>query len=400
MSYGEQREAMNSANVKDRMTLAAMSEANKEILYYMAEHDPDEKVRAAVLENPATPLQASTILATDPSIDVRIALAARLVELLPDVSQDKQSQLYAFVVQALGTLALDEVLKIRKALSATLKDHAYTPPQIAGKLARDVEREVSEPILRFCVALSDEDLLDILRSHPDSWVIEAVASREKISEIVSGAVIESRDARGGGALIRNDGAPLSEGLLLKIVNMARGLPEWQKPIALRKSLPVSVATELASYVDASIRDILLARTDLDKETSDEVATVFRRRVEFADDVEKEVPFDKLKRLIADDGLNDESVLDALALREFEFVEMALGQLSGVFLADVKRVMAMKAAKPIVALNWKAGLSMRTALELQKTIGEVPHKEIIYPKGGTDYPIDEDGLNWQLEFLGL
>ncbi len=41
-----------------------------------------------------------------------------------------------------------ELLKIRKALASTLKDHAYTPPKVAGQLARDVEREVSESTVR------------------------------------------------------------------------------------------------------------------------------------------------------------------------------------------------------------------------------------------------------------
>ncbi|MCB9983453.1 MAG: DUF2336 domain-containing protein [Rhodospirillales bacterium] len=204
-SYEEQREALASANVKERLSLASNSKTNKEILYYLAEKDPSPKVRKAVAENEAMPVQVSTVLADDDDSDVRLALAGRLVDLLPGASQDQQSQLYAFVVQALGTLALDEVLKIRVALSSTLKDHAHTPPKIAGQLARDVEQQVSEPILRFCSALSDTDLLDILKSHPASWVIEAIASRDSVSEELSEAVVETRDSYGGSALIGNDG---------------------------------------------------------------------------------------------------------------------------------------------------------------------------------------------------
>ena len=399
-SYDEQREALKSANVKERVGLAKASDTNKEILYYLAEKDPEPKVRKAVAQNEAMPVQASPVLAGDSDQDVRLALAGRLCELLPDVAEDKQSQLYAFAVQALGTLALDEVLKIRVALSSTLKDHAHTPPKVAGQLARDVEREVSEPVLRFCAALSDEDLLDILKSHPASWVIEAVADRENVSEELSEAVIETRDEPGGTALIKNDRAQITEGLLHKIVEMARECTEWQKPMAVRKSLPLSVAKELAEYVDASVRDLLVKRGDFDEQTTEEIAAVFRRRVDFVDEASSEEPEDKLKRLVKEGGLDEEALSDGLAMREREFVCMALAHLAKARLADVEKIVDMQSAKPMVSLAWHAGLSMRMALQLQKELAHVPPKELLYPKGGTDYPLSEEDMNWQLEFLGL
>lgn len=399
-SYEQQRAALASANVKERLSLASNTKTNKEILYYLAEKDPSPKVRKAVAENEAMPVQVSSILAGDSDSDVRLALAGRLVDLLPDVSQDQQSQLYAFVVQALGTLALDEVLKIRVALSSTLKDHAHTPPKIAGQLARDVEQQVSEPILRFCSALSNADLLDILKSHPASWVIEAIASRDSVSEELSEAVVETRDSYGGSALIGNDGALISDNLLHRIVEIARTLPEWQKPMAVRKSLSVSIARDLAEFVDASVRDLLLKRGDFDENTTEELAAVFRRRVDFVDDGADETPRDKLARLIQEGGLNEETISDALAMREKEFVAEAIAYLGKTTASQVQKVFDMGAAKPIVALAWHAGLSMRLALALQKEAGRVNPKEILYPKGGTDYPLSEEDLNWQLEFLGL
>lgn len=399
-SYAEQRESLKSANVKERMTLAKNSKTNKEILYYLAEKDPEAKVRKAVAENLSMPVQVSPVLAGDSDKDVRLALAKRLFALLPDVSQDEQSQLYAFVVQALGTLALDEVLKIRVALSSTLKDHAHTPPKIAGQLARDVEQEVSEPVLRFCAALSDEDLLDILRGHPASWVIEAIASRGEVSEEISEAVIESKDKHGGAELIGNDGAQITEGLLHTIVQMARNLPEWQKPMAVRKSLPMSIAKELAEFVDASVRELLYQRGDFDESMTEEIAAVFRRRVDFADEVEDETPHQRLRRLIGEGKLTEETISDALAMRDREFAAAALGHMVKATPEKILTIFDMKAAKPVVALAWYAGLTMRMALLLQKEAAHVNPKEIIYPKGGTDYPLSGDDMEWQLEFLGL
>lgn len=400
--YKKQAEKLKSAEEKERLTLAKNSETNKEILYYLAEKDPSADVRKAVAKNKSMPMHASQILAQDVDKDVRLALAGRLVELLPDLSQDKHSQLYAFAVQALGTLALDEVLKVRVALSSTLKDHAHAPPKIAAKLARDVEREVSEPILRFCAALADEDLLDILKEHPATWAVEAIACRDSVSAPISLAVIETNDRKGGKALIENDNADLTESALQQIVLRSKDYPEWQKPVAMRASLPASITKALAEFVDASVRDTLLNRDDLDAETMEEVASVFRRRVDFATDEEgdeKSVE-ERLKEIEKEGRLGEDVISDAVAMRDRAFVNLALGRMVGASPEKIQSVFAMKAPKPVIALAWQAGLSMRMALQLQKEIAHIPPKELIYPRDGTDYPISEDDINWQLEFLGL
>lgn len=398
----DEKEIAQSGDAKKRMTLARNSQTSKEILYYLAENDPDPKIRKAVAENKSMPVQVSPVLAADGDQDVRLALAGRLVELLPDISQDAHSQLYAFVVQALGTLALDEVLKVRAALSSTLKDHAHTPPKIAGQLARDVEREVSEPILRFCAALSDEDLIDILKEHPASWVVEAVAVRDNLSEEVSGAVIDTNDVPGGAALIGNNSANISESLLHYIVEKSRSYPEWQKPMATRASLPVSIAKELAEFVDASVRDILVTREDFDEQMTEEIAAVVRRRVEFVseDGVETLSIEERLRRKIQAGALNEEAISDALAMRDTEFVFGAIAYRAKTTIPTVEKIFDTKAAKSIVSLCWHAGLSMRLALQLQKDVAHVQPKDLLYPKNGEDYPLTVDQMSWQLDFLGL
>lgn len=400
--HGDEKEVAISGDKKQRLTLAKSSKTSKEILYYLAEKDPESEIRKAVAENKAMPVHVSPVLSQDPDQDVRLALASRLVDLLPGISQDEHSQIYAFVVQALGNLALDEVLKIRVALSSTLKDHAHTPPKIAGQLARDVEREVSEPILRFCAALSDDDLIDILKSHPAGWVIEAVARRDVVSEDVSEAVIETEDRPGGLALIENKGALMGENLLVRIVEKAREFPEWQKPIATRPHLPVSVVSELAEFVDASVRDILMTREDFDDQVTEEIAAVFRRRMEFAseEDSGSEAVAARLVRIEKEGRLNEETISDALAMRDQAFVNAAIARLAGTDVKTVISIFETQSPKGIVALAWKAELSMRMALRLQQEIGHVPPKNLIYPRDGTEYPLTEDEINWQLEFLGL
>ncbi|MGZ9097325.1 MAG: DUF2336 domain-containing protein [Micavibrio sp.] len=404
--YEHEKAVARSPDSAQRMLLAKNPKTHQEILYYMAENEPDSDIRKAIADNLATPIQASGFMTRDTHADVRLGLAERLVRLLPELSQEDHSQLYAIAVQALGTLAMDEVLKIRKAMASALKDHAYAPPSVVAQLAKDVEREVAEPILRFCTVLPDDVLLDILKGAPDSWAVQAIAGRKKVSEPVSVAVIETGDAKGGQVLLKNAGAVIGPDLLREIVRRARELPEWQEPLALRKGLPPDISHALAGFAQESVRQILIRRSDFDRHTIEKISSVMKRRLAYAtasahaQEAGNEAPYDRAVRLAREGLLSEQMISDALGMKEIDFVIAALGCLAQTSLPNIKRIIALKAAKPIVALSWKAGLSMRMALQLQQELGRVPPRELIYPRDGTDYPLSPEEMNRQLEFLGL
>ncbi len=401
--YDREKAIARGDDLKAKVSLAGNSKTHQELLYYLAEKDDDPAVRKALAKNMSTPVQASPILAGDSNEVVRMALAERLIKLLPELNQESHSQLYAFAVEALGTLALDEVLKIRKALSSALHDYGEAPPDVVGKLARDIEREVSEPILKFCTALGDDDLLDILKTHPAGWAVEAIAGRKTISEIISQAVIDTKDRPAGAVLIDNKGAKISEKTLEEIIDRARDYPEWQTHLAARANLPPKMAKTLAKFADRSVQKLLLNRSDFDPKVAEEISETFKRRLDFAGEADRQQdmpPSERVKKLAREDRLNEETVADALGMRDREFVCAALAHMAGTDLETVEKIFDMKAAKPIVALSWRAKLTMRFALRLEKELGHVQPKELIYPRDGTDYPLTYDEMLWQLEFLGV
>ncbi|HOO50052.1 MAG TPA: DUF2336 domain-containing protein [Alphaproteobacteria bacterium] len=372
-SFEEEKKIALNGSEAQRRELAVSPSTSREILCYMAVKDRNE--------------------------DIRFILAERLAKLLPDLSTDKQGKVYKYIVEALSVLALDEVIKIRVALSSVLKDYADAPPDIVKKLARDIERQVSEPILRYCLALPDEDLLDILKTAPKDWAIEAIAERPVISQPVSGAVLDTGNIKAGHRLIENSGADISLDDLKRIVEKAKDYPEWQKPIAMRKNLPKEIMQELTGFVEKSVKTILLDATDYSQEEMDEITTNVVRRVEFADEKREKVQ-DRVLRYYKEGRLDNEIIQDALSVRDTDFVICSLAALIGTTAQTIREIIQMKSAKAVVALAWKAGLSMRTALRLQQELAQIPHTDIIYPRGGTDYPLTDDDLNWQLDFMNL
>lgn len=397
--YAIEREAARSKDSKDRLKLAKDPKTHLEILYYLAE-DQDTKVRRAVASNPSTPVQVSDVLANDADTDVKIALIERLAALLPDLSQDQYAHLYAFAAQALGILALDEVLKVRLALSSALKDELYAPPEVVSQLARDLEREVSEPILQMCTAVPDEVLIDILIQHPDDWVIEAIAGRKNIGEDVTEAVVETKSVLGGKRLIENETAKLTDLAIDTIINQAKETPEWHKPLALQTHLPSRVIRDIISFVDKSIQNLIFKRADIDDLTRKELTDTISRRVNFMIDKKgnRITPEDKVALLDQSGELDDDALRDALALREYDVVYNALAKKSGLPLTVVQKMIQTQSAKAVTSLVWKADMEMRTALEIQKTIAKIQPREMIYPRNGDEFPLSNDDMDWQIDFF--
>ncbi len=397
--YKAEREKARSKSSKDRLSLARNPQTHQEILYYLAT-DEDKGVRQAIAKNPSTPMQVSEALAKDDDEEVKIALIKRLTALLPDLSQDQYAHLYAFAAQALGIMALDEVLRVRLALSTALKDELYAPPDVASQLARDLERQVSEPILKLCSAVPDDVLIEILNHHPAEWVITAIASRKDISQGVSQAVVDTENTNAGTVLIKNETADIPEEAIDEILRLAPEKPEWHKPLALQSHLPGRVIREIIKFVDSSIQKLIFERTDLEDEVRNELMDTVSRRMSFlVDDQGKKItPIEKVKLLSKRGELDDDAIKDALALREYEFVYAALSLQSGIKIPIVKKMIDTGSAKAAVSIVWKAGFKMRTALEIQKTIAKIQPRELIYPKNGDQYSLPESDMQWQVDFF--
>ena len=62
------------------------------------------------------------------------------------------------------------------------------------------------------------------------------------------------------------------------------------------------------------------------------------------------------------------------------------------------IRGQKVGKALTALTWKAGLSMRTAIQVQLRVARVPPTEVLNAKDGTDYPLSDDELQWHADMF--
>jgi hypothetical protein len=74
IGYEQARDLLDHSDREVRAALAARTDVEPEILFYLAQ-DPDTDVRRAVAANPMAPQKATTVLAEDSADDVRADLA-------------------------------------------------------------------------------------------------------------------------------------------------------------------------------------------------------------------------------------------------------------------------------------------------------------------------------------
>ena len=92
------------------------------------------------------------------------------------------------------------------------------------------------------------------------------------------------------------------------------------------------------------------------------------------------------------------MLRAVQLGDVNLVSAMLAVKAGVSLAVIERASALRSAKGLVSLSWKAGLSMRVAVALQTLVARLQPDAVLQPRVGGAFPMSVQEMRWQLEFM--
>lgn len=415
VSYDEAKDLARHEDTEVRRELATRNDVKPELLYFLAE-DPSPAVRLSVASNETTPSQADLLLARDEDQDVRSSLAEKIARIAPGLTADEQDKVRRMTYEALEILAHDQVTRVRQILSEALKDVVDAPPELIRRLAKDVELVVAGPVLQFSPVLTDEDLIEIIGNDPIHGALAAISSRAEVSENISDALVAADESDVIAALLSNPSAQIREETLDSILDRATDEEQWHAPLVKRPVLPPGAATRLARFVTDNLLTLLIERKDLDSETASAVRLVVERRLkeeasgpeetpskagkgkEKSAGQKEKTPLNVAKDLHKDGKLDEANISQALKKGERDFVIAALSVLAKVKMKTVRKIVSAHSAKGLVALSWKAGLSMDFSVSLQKKLARIQPAELLKGPGGR-YPLTEEEMNWQLEFLG-
>lgn len=427
ISYERARELARAGEEKDRSDLARRADVQPEILYFLVD-DPSLGVRRNLASNRATPRKANLLLAMDDEELVRQDLAEKIARLIPDLDRDKQNQVYEETMETLEMLVRDQATRVRQILAETLKDVANAPPEIINRLARDTERVVAEPVLRFSPALSTEDLLEIISGSHVDGAIDAIAQREGVPGAVADAIVGTDDLGAIALLLGNASAQIREEALETIIERAPGAESWHLPLVKRQNLPLGAAYRLAHFVAANLVEMLQSRGDLTENEVSEIREVVEKRIndgtvdpdwanaergEESDVVEVDdlwdeesgtkkkgkpvTPIQIARDMKDNDRLDEKAVTEAITRGDVDLVIAAVSVLSGIDLELIEKAMDTQDPKAVIAICWKAGLSAPVADQMQGKIAGIKEGDVLKAKG-SKFPIEKEQMEDQVSRL--
>ena len=400
-SYEEARDIAEHGDAEARKKLAQCGDLQPELLYYFAT-DKSPEVRRTVANNAATPLQADKLLAKDQSNEVRIDLAQKIGRLLPDLEPDLKDKAADMVFEVLNVLAQDTLTDVRKIVADEVRALDNIPKPIVSMLASDVEEIVAAPVLEFSPLLDDDDLIGLINSGMNSGALTAVARRKDVSEDVSGAIIETGDEQGVGALLENDTSNISEASFEDVARMSQDVTAWHAPLIHRPSLGAETIKKISSFLSASLLKQLSERNDLDDELKEELSGAVEVRLAEEkldqDDEHIEKIKQKVQKLFEAKALGADAVVDALNEGDLLFVVYSLSLLSELPPDVVKKMFTLQSAKTVLAITWKSGFNMDVALALQRDGAKIPPGKRIQPSSSGGFPLSESDMEWQLDLL--
>jgi uncharacterized protein (DUF2336 family) len=258
-----------------RAMLARNATTPHEVLTFLAQ-DQEARVRASVIANSRVPLAVLQSLSQDEDAAVREALARRVADILPSLTNSAHDRLTQVVQPILLRLVEDSIAHIRFIISDAAKNLSSLPRDVILRLAMDTEIRVAEPVIRLSPLLTEADLLTLVASPPSPVTLQAVARRIGIGEAVTDALIAQGDRAAIGLMLGNTSAKIRAASLEDVLNRARFNPEWFPSLMARPALAPDTAIRIAGVVADTLLRPLMQRQDVDQ------ALLFRIRQCVAD----------------------------------------------------------------------------------------------------------------------
>jgi uncharacterized protein (DUF2336 family) len=265
----------------------------------------------------------------EPSPKVRSYIAAKVSE------QFNQSQFTPneakIAIEIFRLLLRDTAAAVRKAIAENLKNNPQVPRDIILALAND-SADIATPVIECSEILTDEDLLEIIRSTREVRKWLAVSRRPRLSPKVSRQLVATRSEVVVVSLLGNRGAQIEQGDLEYMLNEFRHEQDVLEALVYRGGLSVRLAEKLYYLVSTQLRKQLTKKYRLPWNLMGQEADLVREAAMlrflslWMSDDEVTLLVDQMHR---NKRLTVTLALRALAQGERRFFEAALAARAGI-----------------------------------------------------------------------
>jgi uncharacterized protein (DUF2336 family) len=173
----------------------------------------------------------------------------------------------ALMSDILRQLIHDVENEVRHVLAERLAREATAPPDLVRALAND-DIEVAHPILLRSPVLLDDELIEIIHHRTLEHQL-AIAMRDKISEVVSDALVQTGNPDVVTRLLENETAQISKITLEYLVEQSKRVDTYQNPLLRRPELSPELARRMYWWVSAALRKDILERFAIEESELDD-----------------------------------------------------------------------------------------------------------------------------------
>ncbi len=266
-------------------------------------------------------------LKNNPSRESRLLVAEKVCDQFNSRNFTEEETIV--VAEVFRLLAKDAEAVIRQAMAEKLKHNSRLPEDIAFMLANDV-MQVALPILQFSPALSENDLITIVRGTKELAKLLAITHRDVLTPAVSKELLNKRQSMIAESLLRNKGALIAEEDLQQIIlDYSRNEPMLSVLVA-RDDLPASIAEKMLSIVTGALKEELMKKHTQDAHVINEAADEAREQVTLkyvampsGADQKKEL----VDHLYRSQKLNSSMVIRSICLGDLDFFIASMAKLT-------------------------------------------------------------------------
>ena len=225
-------------------------------------------------EASAQHLSASDVAALrgDHSPEGRAAVAVKFGRQFDQLIGSADRDLSLAVLQL---LVRDVAKEVRQSLAQAIAESPELPAAVALRLVQD-EFEVARPVLERSPVLSDDVLVDVVRTNAMQYAL-AVAGRERISEAVSEALVETRHQPVVLRLLGNAGAALSRRTTERVLEDHKSDKEVEARLIRRPELPHEVVERLVGMIGDRLEWSLIRERKMPPEQARNLMQAVRER---------------------------------------------------------------------------------------------------------------------------
>lgn len=249
----------------------------------------------------------------------------RTIDQSPLTRQERQS-----AEAIMEIMARDAAELVRRSLAVTLKNSPHLPRKLAKQLAMDVD-SIAFPVISSSPSLTDEDLIDVVRSGAALRQV-AVAKRQSISSKVVGVLVsEGREVAVTTAL-RNNSAQFDTAAYDAALNRFGDRAKVTDAFIDRDVLPVHVSEKLVALISDEAIGRLMKHHELPPQLAVELSEGARERATI-DLIDQAGQTKDMRRFVQQLHLNGRLgpsiILRGLCTGHIRFVEWALAELAAI-----------------------------------------------------------------------